>query len=236
MAEREALIGLLERVSGNRVHYGVNAIGGVRRDLTPERAADILAVLGRLESLAHFVVDALGEHGALGAKIAGQGIVTGPEAIDLGAVGPTLRGSGIESDLRKEEGYAAYPAVTFDVIVETGGDVRARFMVRARETLESIRIIRQLFDRLPDGPLDGRGARSPISRNRGRSWGESKHRAESWSISCDPTARPFPIGSRSARPPSPTSPSCAGRSRESRSTSTRTIIESIDPCLSCTDR
>jgi NADH-quinone oxidoreductase subunit D len=235
MADREALIRLLERVSGNRVHYGVNAIGGVRRDLTPERASDILGVLGQLESLAHFAVDALGADGALGKRIAGQGIVTGPEAIALGAVGPTLRASGIESDLRKEDGYAAYPDVTFDLIVETAGDVRSRFLVRARETLESIKIIRQLFDRLPDGPLTGE-VREPNIRESREVLGrvEAPRGELVYFIRSNGTTIPDRVKIRT-----PTFANIAFLRRALTGApvdDTRTIIESIDPCLSCTDR
>jgi Ni,Fe-hydrogenase III large subunit len=235
MGEREALISLLERVSGNRVHYSVNAIGGVRRDLTPERAADIRAILARLEALAHFVVKALDDRGALGAKIMGQGVVTGREALDLGAVGPTLRGSGIASDLRKEEGYAAYPFVKFEVIVETSGDVRARFMVRARETLESIRIIEQLLQRIPDGPLVGELKEPNIKESREVLGRVEAPRGELvYFVRSNGTTVPDRVKIRT-----PTFANIAFLRRALRGelvNSTRTIIESIDPCLSCTDR
>src|SRR5512139_68625 len=103
MKERETLISLLERLSGNRVHYGVNAIGGVRRDLTEELAAELRASLPKLQALSDFVVDALGRADALGSKVAGYGALNGAEALTLGAVGPTLRGSGIDSDVRRED-------------------------------------------------------------------------------------------------------------------------------------
>ncbi len=235
MREREALIGLLERVSGNRVHYSVNVIGGVRRDLTPEGAGDIRAVLGRLESLAHFAVEALGEHGVLGARVAGQGIMTGREALELGAVGPTLRGCGIASDLRKEEGYAAYPRVEFDVIVETDGDVRARFMVRAREALESIRIIEQLLARLPAGPLLGE-IKEPNIKESPEVLGrvEAPRGELVYFVRSNGTNIPERVKIRT-----PTFANIAFLRRALAGAtvdSTRAIIESIDPCLSCTDR
>lgn len=235
MGEREALIGLLERVSGNRVHYSVNAIGGVRRDLAPERAADIRTVLDRLESLAHFAGEALRAEGALGAKIAGQGIVTGREALELGAVGPTLRGSGIASDLRKEEGYAAYPFADFAVIVETGGDVRARFMVRAREALESIKIIRQLLARLPGGPLTGEIGEPNIKESREVVGRVEAPRGELiYFVRSNGTTIPERV---KIRTPTFANIPFLRRALTGESVdSTRTVIESIDPCLSCTDR
>ncbi len=235
MRGREELIGLLERLSGNRVHYSLNAIGGVRRDLTSERVADIRAVLTRLDALAYFVVEALGERGTLGAKIAGQGVVLGREALDLGAVGPTLRGSGIASDLRKEEGYAAYPLVTFEVVVETGGDARARFMVRARETLESTKIIRQLLERLPEGPLLGELKEPNIKESREVLGRVEAPRGELvYFVRSNGTNVPDRVKIRT-----PTFANIAFLRRALTGEpvgSTRAIIESIDPCLSCTDR
>lgn len=235
MRERETLIGLLERVSGNRVHYGVNAIGGVRRDLTPERAAEIRGVVARLAALAHFVVEALEERGVLGAKVAGQGVVTGREALDLGAVGPTLRGSGIASDLRKEEGYAAYPIVQFEVVVETAGDVRARFMVRARETLESITIIEQLLERLPAGPLVGELTGPSIKESPEVLGRVEAPRGELvYFVASNGTTVPERVKIRT-----PTFANIAFLRRALTGEpvdSARTIIESIDPCISCTDR
>lgn len=235
MREREALISLLERVSGNRVHYSVNAIGGVRRDITPESAADIRTVVGGLASLATFVVAALDRRGSLGARVTGQGVVSGREALDLGAVGPTLRASGVASDLRKDEGYAAYPAVNFSVIVETDGDVRARFLVRARETLESIKIIEQLLERLPAGPLGGELKDPNIKETREVLGRVEAPRGELiYFVRSNGTTVPERVKIRT-----PTFANMAFLRRALRGEpvdSARTIIESIDPCLSCTDR
>jgi len=164
MKGREIIVSLLERISGNRVNYAINTIGGVRRDLTTEPISSLKESFSKLRALSDFIIDALGKKGILGEKVTGLviidalgkkgilgekvtglGVVSGKEALKLGAVGPTLRGSGVESDIRKEDAYAAYPMVNFSVIVEKDGDVRARSMVRARETLESISIIEQLL-------------------------------------------------------------------------------------------
>jgi Ni,Fe-hydrogenase III large subunit len=235
MGAREPLIALLEQISGNRIHYGVNTIGGVRRDLTPELVAQIRLCLASLEPLAEFAMDALSEQGALGAKISGLGVLSGPEALSLGAVGPTLRGSGIASDIRKDEGYAAYAGLSFEVVSEKGGDVRARFLVRARETLQSIQIIRQLLDTLPAGSLLGtiEGPRPNEAR-------ETMERVEAprgelvYFIRSNGTSIPERVKVRT-----PTFANIAFLKQAltgSRVDDTRAIIESIDPCLSCTDR
>jgi len=235
MKERETLVSLLERLSGNRVHYSVNSIGGVRRDLTEELVAEVRASLPRLEALSDFVVDALDRKGALGSKVAGYGTVSGAEALALGAVGPTLRGSGIDSDVRREDGYAAYGDVEFDVIVENDGDVRARFMVRARETLESVRIVRQLLERLPQGPILGELKEPNLKERREITGRVEAPRGELiYFIRSNGTNVPERVKVRT-----PTFANMCFLTRAlkgEQSDRARAIIESIDPCLSCTDR
>ncbi len=235
MKDREVLVGLLERISGNRVHYGVNTIGGVRRELTPELISDIRGCLGGLEALSAFLVDAMSPRGSLGSKVAGLGVRTGGEATELGAVGPTLRGSGVDSDVRKEEGYAAYPAVRFDSIVEQDGDARARFMVRARETLESLRIITQLLAELPEGPVLGELKEPPLKETR-----EVLERVEAprgelvYFVQSNGTNIP---GRVKIRTPTFANVYFLTKAVEGEEVqNARPIIESIDPCLSCTDR
>lgn len=235
MKEREALVSLLERLSGNRVHYSVNTIGGVRRDLTAESVAEVRATMPRFTALSDFVIDALGVTGELGSKIAGYGTVSGAEALALGAVGPTLRGSGIASDVRREEAYAAYADVEFDVVVEGGGDVRARFMVRARETLESLRIVGQLLDALSPGPIMG-DLKEPNLKERREVLGrvEAPRGELIYFIRSNGTNVPERVKVRT-----PTFANVCFLTRALRGEEAeraRAIIESIDPCLSCTDR
>lgn len=235
MKEREALIGLLERLSGNRVHYGVNAIGGVRRDLTEELAADLRACLPRLQALSDFVIEALDKTGALGSKVAGYGALNGAEALALGAVGPTLRGSGIDSDVRREDRYAAYADVDFDVVVEADGDVRARFMVRARETRQSVRIVTQLLEGLPRGPILGELKEPNLKEHREVVGRVEAPRGELvYFIRSNGTNVPERVKVRT-----PTFANVCFLTRALKgepAEHARAIIESIDPCLSCTDR
>jgi NADH-quinone oxidoreductase subunit D len=235
MRDREAVVGLLERISGNRVHYGVNTIGGVRRDLTPELVEAVRGALGPLEALSRFVVDALAESGILGSPTAGLGAVSGTDALKLGAVGPTLRASGIDSDVRVEEPYAAYAGLRVAAVVETAGDARARFLVRARETLQSLRIIAALLDRLPGGDLVGELKEPDIRESR-----EVMERVEAprgelmYYVKSNGTNVPERVKIRT-----PTYANLHVLTQAMRGEaveSARPIIESIDPCLSCTDR
>lgn len=147
---RERLMDLLELVCGNRVHYAINAIGGVKRDLSKNAAGEVRSTLGDLEGLSEDILGALREAAP---RLSGVGQLPKEKASALGVVGPVLRASGIKSDIRVDDPYAAYPEVDFEVQIEEGGDVLARAMVRARETRESIKIVRQLLGNLPAGEL-----------------------------------------------------------------------------------
>jgi Ni,Fe-hydrogenase III large subunit len=217
------------------VHYSVNAIGGVRRDLTEELAAELRASLPKFQALSDFVVDALGGSGPLGSKVAGYGALSGADALALGAVGPTLRGSGVDSDVRREDRYAAYGDTDFDVVVESDGDVRARFMVRARETRESVRIVGQLLAGLPAGPILG-DLKEPNLKERREVIGrvEAPRGELIYYIRSNGTNVPERVKVRT-----PTFANLCFLTRALKGEPTgraRAIIESIDPCLSCTDR
>jgi NADH-quinone oxidoreductase subunit D len=232
MRDREIVMYLLEWISGNRVHYAINTIEGIRRDLTPKTISAIKESSNKLKSISNDIVDALDERGVLGCKVTGIGVVSGEEAVKLGAVGPTLRGSGIESDIRKDEPYAAYPNVSFNVVVETGGDVRARSMVRARETLESISIIEQLLDDLPSSPIMGELKEPNMKEAIGRV--EAPRGELAYYIKSNGTSIPERVKVRT-----PTFANAYFLTRAlkgERLENARSIIESIDPCFACTDR
>jgi len=150
MNAREPLMDLIELVCGNRVHYSINAIGGVRRDLTPSAIKRTNQILNDLEKLTGEVLEAIEDHAS---RLSNIGVLPKDRAIAAGVVGPILRASGIGRDIRKDDPYAAYDEVDFDVKVENSCDVLGRALVRAEETYESIKIIRQLFDSLPQGEL-----------------------------------------------------------------------------------
>src|SRR3989442_13527538 len=87
----------------------------------------------------------------------GIGVISGPEALALGLSGPPLRGSGVPRDVRKDEPYAAYDEMAFDVPIGTSGDTYDRYLVRMEEVRQSVRIIRPATQGIPDGPIVGKG-------------------------------------------------------------------------------
>jgi Ni,Fe-hydrogenase III large subunit len=103
-----------------------------------------------LEKLSGEILAAIENHAS---RLSNIGVLPKDRAIAAGVVGPVLRASGIGRDIRKDDPHAAYDEVNFDVVVEDSGDVLGRALVRAKEIYESIKIIRQLLDSLPQGEL-----------------------------------------------------------------------------------
>ncbi len=150
---RERILDIIEETTGGRVIFGSAKIGGVRRDIDP----GTLSAIGRklrdyrpeIQSLADvFMQDASVQH-----RLVGVGVLSREKAYELGAVGPTLRGSGVARDMRKL-GYAAYKDMDFEPIIETAGDSYARCAVRVRELFQSLDMIARAIAKMPEGPID----------------------------------------------------------------------------------
>ena len=150
---REPVMWLTEYLTGNRKTYGMNKVGGVVRDLPADAMERILPVVGKIETETLSAVDAILGDSSLQARLVGTGIITPEDARDFCVVGPTARGSGVDIDARRDHPFAAYDEVEFEVCVEQGCDIWARTLVRIRETMESIKMVRQLLKQMPGGPV-----------------------------------------------------------------------------------
>jgi membrane-bound hydrogenase subunit alpha len=151
--DREVVMDLLEMISGNRVHYAINTIGGVRRDLDAGQVAKIREGLVVLKKRSEYYFHIGANEPSFVGRIAGVGILSKETAIALCAVGPTARASGWARDVRKEDPYAAYDDVEFEVATADSCDVLGRVVVRVKELLESYKICEQLLDKLPAGDI-----------------------------------------------------------------------------------
>lgn len=154
--DREIVMDLLEKLTGNRVNYSVNVLGGVKADVDASRAADIRQGVDTLEERTRHYLDVVTTDGAFLQRTRGVGIMPTEQANSLGVTGPVARASSIARDLRVDSPYAGYPQVPANIIVESAGDLEARVVLRLRELLESYRIIREVLDRLPEGDLQAR--------------------------------------------------------------------------------
>ena len=152
-AQREGLVRLHERLFGSRLLRGTIALGGVRHDLAPDAVEALRRHLRTLEREFDDLITLLIDSGSFTDRVDTTGILSQQAAHDLGIVGMAARASGLDTDFRRDHPHDAYSRVPFAVPVESGGDVRARLMVRARELEQSLRIVNRALDMLPDTPL-----------------------------------------------------------------------------------
>jgi NADH-quinone oxidoreductase subunit D len=154
--DRETVMDLLESVSGNRVNYSSNILGGVKFDINAEQAASMRKGLEFLEERSKYYLNVVTTDETFLGRTRNVGTMTQTQADELGAVGPTARASGVPRDMRAEMPYLIYDQLPLKVVTETAGDLEARFVVRINEVVESIHLIRAILDNLPEGELSVR--------------------------------------------------------------------------------
>jgi NADH-quinone oxidoreductase subunit D len=149
--EREETLRFLEKVTGLRMNHNFIRPGGVAADLPPGWRDDVLRLLDLIPPRLEEYDTLMTGQPIWRERLQGVGVITTEEAIALGATGPILRSTGYPWDLRREMPYLAYDQVDFDVVVGTYGDCFDRYAIRLNEVRESIRIVRQILDRMPEG-------------------------------------------------------------------------------------
>ncbi|MDD5617945.1 MAG: nickel-dependent hydrogenase large subunit, partial [Candidatus Omnitrophica bacterium] len=121
--DREVVMDLLAELTGNRVNYAINTIGGVRRDITDKQKKEVLAAVDKLEDRTKYYIEIATKEMTIIKRLKGVGVLSKEDALRLGAVGPTARASGVRRDTRKDDPYAAYGDISFEVITDTHCDV-----------------------------------------------------------------------------------------------------------------
>jgi NADH-quinone oxidoreductase subunit D len=159
--EREKILRLFEEVSGSRLLYNYIWIGGVWNDWTPEQIDRVSAFCDVMEEEAKKYHQLVSMNKIFVERTANVGIMTLQDCFDYGATGPVLRGAGFKWDLRKNQPYSLYNEFDFDVPVGMGevgqiGDCWNRYIVRMKEVIESIKIIRQVIKKLEPGSVMGK--------------------------------------------------------------------------------
>ncbi|MDD4075283.1 MAG: nickel-dependent hydrogenase large subunit [Eubacteriales bacterium] len=152
--EREAVMDLLEALTGNRVNYAMVTIGGSRRDVSDEMRASVMEGLLKMEIALDRIKEIFLTDKTIAMRTQGVGVMTTEDAIRLGAVGPHARASNVPIDVRRDAPYACYDEFDFNIPVWPSCDVFARAVVRVLECYESMKIIRQALDTLPEGPIN----------------------------------------------------------------------------------
>lgn len=153
MEVREIMQDVKEGVYGNRMNLGQCVIGGCRTDIDAETAAFLRGQLKQLKPQLDEIYDVYERDPLIRARTRGIGVLSKEEALRHGVVGPVARASGVDYDIRTKAPYAVYPDLDFEVQSDTRGDVHSRALLRLREAGESVRIIEQCLNRIPDGPI-----------------------------------------------------------------------------------
>ena len=151
--QRELLMEFYERVSGARMHSAYYRVGGVHLDLPAGMTDDILSWASKFGGFIDDVETLLNENRIFKQRSVDIGVMAAEDAMDWGFSGPVLRASGVPWDLRKAQPYAAYADMDFDIPIGKNGDCYDRYLVRVEEMRQSLRIIEQAIEKMPQGPV-----------------------------------------------------------------------------------
>jgi len=151
--EREKLMEFYERVCGARLHAAYFRPGGVHQDLPAGLADDIMAWTETYPKIIDDMAGLLNENRIFRQRTVDIGVINEEQALDWGLSGPMLRGAGVAWDLRKAQPYDGYEKYDFDIPIGTKGDCFSRYVIRMEEMRQSLRIMRQAIETMPDGPV-----------------------------------------------------------------------------------
>jgi NADH-quinone oxidoreductase subunit D len=154
--DREVVMDILETLSGSRVHYSVNILGGVKIDIDQKLSDLIKKDMDFLEERTeHYMKVVTTDETFLG-RTRGIGTLSRDRAKLLGAVGPTARASGVKRDVRVNAPYSGYKEFPVKMVIDQTGDLEARFVVRLKELYESYRLIREILEKIQPGEISTR--------------------------------------------------------------------------------
>jgi NADH:ubiquinone oxidoreductase subunit D/NADH:ubiquinone oxidoreductase subunit C len=154
LEERELILDIFEAVSGSRMMCNYFRFGGVVRDVNDSILKKIHAlVYDRLPRKIDDLDRYLTENEILRTRCEGVGVLTSDQAIQFSVAGPLLRSSGVPYDIRRADPYGIYDQLDFDVCIRKHGDVYDRYLIRLDEIRQSLRILKQVLKRIPDGPV-----------------------------------------------------------------------------------
>lgn len=228
---REKILDIIEETTGARVIFGTSKIGGVRKDIEQPMLAAILGKLRSYEKEIKEITDVFIKDASVRHRLAGVGVLSKENAHKLGAVGPTLRGSGISQDTRKL-GYAAYKDISFQPQVENNGDSYSRCLVRIREVFQSIDIISQAVEKIPQGPIETKVTGTPNGEFFART---EQPRGEVIYYAKADGSR-FLQRMRVRTPTFANVPALISLLAGAELADVPVLILTIDPCISCTER
>ena len=230
---RESVMWICEEISGNRKTYGMNLVGGVRRDISEAQIPSLFQMIEKLEKDCRGLYDAVAEDRSLHVRLRNVGVIPEQEAFDICVVGPVARGSGIAIDSRKDHPYAAYPKLQFNVPVQEEGACWDRTVVRVEEIFQAIGIIRQALENMPVGSIMADFVDIPPDRE-GLSVVEAPRGEAIHYVLTGSENRPYRWKVRA--PTYPNLQVVPGMIMGEEIADVPIAIASLDPCFSCTER
>lgn len=232
--DREIVMELLEEISGNRVNYAINTIGGVRRDITEEQRKKIVEKMAVLRQRTQYYAMIGTNEPSFVARIKGVGVLPKDKAREMCTVGPFARASAMDVDVRRDDPYAVYDEVQFKVITSEECDILGRVLVRIGEIIESCSIIEQLMDKLPEGDIAAKKVLRKVPEGFAVSRYEAPRGEDVHYVRSNGTDKPDRV---KVRAPTMANLEAATASVIGSYVADIPIaIASIDPCFSCTDR
>ena len=162
--EREKLYDIFDLLTGARFTTSYSRVGGVAQDMLDDSKNAITAFIEQFPEKLEECERLINRNRIFFDRCRGVGVMSGEQALAMGVTGPNLRASGVAFDLRRDKPYLLYPQLDFDVITETGCDSLARYYVRLRELRESVKIVVQLLEKIPAGPVHAHEPKKVLPR------------------------------------------------------------------------
>jgi len=229
---RETILDILEETTGGRVIFSVCKVGGVRNDIDNEKLAEIVTTLRGMEKELKELTDVFLEDISVKNRMLGVGVLTKEDAIELGAVGPMARASGVDNDVRLD-GHGIYEELGFEPCLETDGDCMARCRVRVRELFQSIDLIDKAVSQIPDGDIAVKiKGKHPEGEFIGRL---EQPRGEAYYYSKGSGGK-YLERMRVRTPTNANIPALVKTLQGCELADVPVLILTIDPCISCTER
>jgi ech hydrogenase subunit E len=228
---RETILDIFEETTGGRVIFSVCKVGGVRRDISNEKLDEIVVTLDGIRKETEELARVFLDDSSVKNRLVGVGKLTKQDAIDLCAVGPVARGSGVNNDVRCD-GHGAYPELGFEPILEDGGDCYARCKVRIRELFQSMDLIKDAASKIPDGDIAVAVRGNPAGEFVGRM---EQPRGEAYYYAKGDGSK-FLKRMRVRTPTNANIPALVKTLQGCDLADVPMLVLTIDPCISCTER
>lgn len=233
-ASREKIMDLIELLMGNRIYYGFNIIGGVKKDFLKNDLDAISYVVAEIREDNKDISKFLLDDSIAKSRLKGIGILSFEDALDYGASGPYGRASNVEHDVRLSDPYCAYSDFNFNLIKDTEGDVLSRTKMRLLEVDESLGIIEQAIKNIPQGKVNLGFLDFEVPEGEYLSRVESPRGELSYYVVSRERDTPYRVAINT--PSFKNYLSIEGILKESNLQDVPVIVTSMDICLSCFDR